>query len=146
MSVLITDQERALYQWQRDVTGFGDLGQEQLKAASVLVSRCGGVGGALAHALAAAGVGRLFLAHAGNLRPEDLNRQLLMTHARIGQSRAHQAAYRLRRFNPFVQVIPIPQNATAANVDKLAKYADVVACCAPRFAERLALKIGRAHV
>jgi len=54
LSVPITEQERALYQWQRDVTDFGDAGQERLKAASVLVSRCGGVGGALAHALAAA--------------------------------------------------------------------------------------------
>src|SRR5438105_7558461 len=104
------DDERALYEWQRSVAGFGAAGQERLKAATVLVSRVGGVGGCVAHQLAAAGVGRLILAHAGNLRPDDLNRQLLMSHAEIGQSRALQAARRLRAFNPFVAVEPVTEN------------------------------------
>ena len=84
----LSDEERAIYEWQLWVEGFGEAGQLRLKNATVLVSRIGGVGGTLALHLAAAGIGRLILAHAGNLRPDDLNRQLLMSHAGVGQSRA----------------------------------------------------------
>src|SRR5207237_272693 len=62
----LTDEERAIYEWQLWVPGFGEAGQELLKGATVLITRVGGVGGAVAYQLAAAGVGRLRLAHAGN--------------------------------------------------------------------------------
>src|SRR4051794_27515457 len=75
----LTDAERARYEWQLWVPDFGERGQEKLKAASVLVSRVGGVGGAVAQQLAVAGVGRLLLAHWGDLRANDLNRQILMS-------------------------------------------------------------------
>src|SRR5436309_11746946 len=91
----LTDDDRAIYAWQLEVNGFGEEGQRRLKNASVLVSRVGGVGGTVACELAAAGVGRLILAHAGNVRPDDLNRQLLMTHDWIGQPRLDLAARRL---------------------------------------------------
>jgi molybdopterin/thiamine biosynthesis adenylyltransferase len=135
----LTDEERAIYQWQLWVAGFGESGQLRLKNASVLVSRCGGVGGTLAFQLAAAGVGRIILAHAGNLRPDDLNRQLLMSHAGLGQSRVEQAARRLREFNPHVKVVPIGENVNEANVTRLVEQADLIACCAPLFGERLLL-------
>jgi molybdopterin/thiamine biosynthesis adenylyltransferase len=133
------DDERILYDWQQSVEGFGAAGQERLKASTVLVSRCGGVGGVVAYQLAAAGVGRLILAHAGTLRADDLNRQLLMNHAGIGQSRTEQAASRLRAFNPFVEVVPIAENVTETNVERLVSQADAVAACAPLFSERLLL-------
>src|SRR3954468_4335113 len=92
----LTDDDRARYAWQLTVRGLGEEGQRRLKGASVLVSRCGGVGGTVALQLAAAGIGKLVLAHAGNLRVDDLNRQLLMSHAGLGQPRIEQAARRLR--------------------------------------------------
>ncbi|HVK07455.1 MAG TPA: ThiF family adenylyltransferase, partial [Gemmataceae bacterium] len=73
--------ERAIYEWQTWVPDFGEAGQRKLKAATVLVSRVGGLGGPVAYELAAAGVGSLVLAHAGDLKPSDLNRQLLMSAA-----------------------------------------------------------------
>jgi molybdopterin/thiamine biosynthesis adenylyltransferase len=135
----LTDEERVIYQWQLWVDGFGESGQLRLKNASVLVSRCGGVGGTLAFQLAAAGVGRIILAHAGNLRPDDLNRQLLMSHAGLGQSRVEQAARRLREFNPHVEIVPIWENVSEANVTRLVEQADLIASCAPLFSERLLL-------
>jgi molybdopterin-synthase adenylyltransferase len=135
----LTAEERAIYEWQLGVTGFGDAGQLRLKNATVLVSRIGGVGGTVALLLAAAGVGRLILAHAGELRPDDLNRQLLMSHAGLGRSRVEQAANRLRAFNPHVDIVPINENTTEANVNRLVNSADLIASCAPRFQERLLL-------
>jgi molybdopterin/thiamine biosynthesis adenylyltransferase len=135
----LSDEERALYEWQYDVTGFGEESQQRLKNASVLVSRIGGVGGLVAHQLAAAGVGKLVLAHAGNLRLDDLNRQLLMSHAGVGRPRVEQAAELLRRFNPHVELECVAENVSGDNAERLVSGVDVVASCAPRFAERLAM-------
>jgi molybdopterin/thiamine biosynthesis adenylyltransferase len=133
----ISGAERALYEWQESVPDFGPRGQERLKASAVLVSRVGGVGGAAALQLVAAGVGRVVLAHAGVLRPSDLNRQVLMAHAGLGQSRVEQAARRLRDFNPYVVVNAIGENVSEANVAHLVGGVDLVVSCAPTFAERL---------
>ncbi len=132
----LTDFERQVYEWQLWVAGFGEAGQQQLKAATVLVSRCGGVGGAVALELAAAGVGRIILAHAGNLKPSDLNRQILMTQDWLGRTRVECAAERLRALNPRLDVVAIPENISEVNAARLVGQADVVADCAPLFEER----------
>jgi molybdopterin/thiamine biosynthesis adenylyltransferase len=132
----LTNAERAQYEWQLGVAGFGEKGQELLKGTSVLISRCGGVGGMAAYELAAAGVGRLLLAHSGKLRTDDLNRQLLMTHDWIGKPRMELAPRRLRELNPFVEV-ETSENVSDTNVTDLVRRVDLVVSCAPLFRERL---------
>src|SRR5438046_2304052 len=51
----LTAEERATYEWQMWVPGLGEEGQRKLKAASVLITRVGGLGGLVAYELAAAG-------------------------------------------------------------------------------------------
>jgi len=135
----LTEADRARYQWQMWTDGVGEEGQRRLKGASVLISRCGGVGGSVALELAAAGVGRLVIAHAGNIKPSDLNRQLLMTEAAIGTSRAKSIETRLREFNPRIAVQVVAENVSPANADELVSGVDYVASCAPLFEERFAM-------
>lgn len=135
----LTDEERATYEWQMWLPGFGETAQRKLKAASVFISRVGGVGGQVAYQLAAAGVGRLVLAMAGIVRPPDLNRQLLQTHDRVGQPRLPTIARRLRELNPRLEVTCIEENASDENAERLIESADVVVDAAPMFQERLAL-------
>jgi molybdopterin/thiamine biosynthesis adenylyltransferase len=135
----LTDEDRERYRWQLWTPGFGEAGQQKLKAASVLVSRCGGVGGAVAIQLAAAGVGRLVLAHAGVLRLNDLNRHLLMTTAWVGKPRLDLAPSRLRELNPGVEIEVVAENITEENVARLVGGVDLVVACAPLFRERLLL-------
>lgn len=139
MSVLpeLTDDERLRYQWQLWVRDFGEEGQRRLKAASVFVSRIGGVGGSVALQLAAAGVGRLVLAHAGILRLDDLNRQTLMTTDWIGKPRIESAQRRLRELNPLVRIETVGENVSEANAADLVRRCDLVVAAAPLFAERL---------
>jgi molybdopterin/thiamine biosynthesis adenylyltransferase len=132
----LSDEERDVYQWQLGVEGFGEAGQEQLKGASVLVSRVGGLGGVVAYQLAAAGVGRLVLAHAGNVRPNDLNRQILMTHDWLGRPRVESARRRLRELNPRLEVLAVDENISESNAARLVGEADLVVDCAPLFVER----------
>jgi molybdopterin/thiamine biosynthesis adenylyltransferase len=133
----LTDPERAVYEWQMWVADFGEAGQRKLKASSVLVSRIGGVGGTVAYFLAAAGIGKLVLAHAGDVRASDLNRQILMTHAGLGAPRIDSAARRLAELNPRLDVVTLGQNISEANVAGLVGQVDLVAGCAPLFSERL---------
>src|SRR5687767_888693 len=115
----LTDYDRERYEWQMWVDGIGEEGQRKLKGASVLISRVGGVGGNAAMHLAAAGVGKLVLAHAGNVRPTDPHRQLLATEASIGGVRMTAIVERLRAMNPSVELVGVEENVSAANVDRL---------------------------
>ena len=137
--VALTQEELATYEWQLDVPGFGEPGQERLKGATALVSRVGGLGSVVAYELAAAGVGRLLLAHGGEIKPSDLNRQLLMTHAALGTSRVGSAETRLKELNPRLAIEAVPENISQENAERLVGAADVVVDCAPLFEERLAM-------
>ncbi len=125
------------YTWQEEVPGFGKEGQEKLHESTALISRVGGLGGPLAFSLAAAGVGRIILAHGGELRPDDLNRQILMKHEGLGKARHEQAAETLQRFNPDLEIESLGENISEANASDLVGKADIVFSCAPLFEERL---------
>lgn len=135
----LTDEESAIYEWQMSVPGVGEEGQQRLKNTSVLISRVGGLGSVVALELAAAGVGRLILAHAGNLKPSDLNRQLLQTHDHIGQPRIDSIVRRLKDLNPRCEIVGIPENISPANADRWVAEADIIVDAAPLFEERLAM-------
>jgi molybdopterin/thiamine biosynthesis adenylyltransferase len=132
----LNDEERAVYEWQMWVPGFGEAGQEKLKGASVLVSRCGGLGSVVAYELAAAGIGKLVLAHAGNIKPSDLNRQLLMTHQGLGTSRVESAKRRLLELNPRLEIETVPENINEQNAERIVGQVDLIVDCAPLFQER----------
>ena len=135
----LTDHERSVYEWQMWVPDFGETGQEKLRNASVMVSRVGGVGSVVAYELAAAGVGRLVLAHAGNVKPSDLNRQLLMTHDWIAKPRIESIQRRLLELNPRLEIIAVGENVGEENAADLVAQADIIVDCAPLFPERFAM-------
>ena len=138
-STQLSDQERAIYEWQMWLPDLGEEGQEKLKNASVMVSRVGGVGSVVAYELAAAGVGKLVLAHAGNVKPSDLNRQLLMTHDWIGKPRVESIERRLLDLNPRLDLVTVPENVSDNNAESLVDQCDLIVDCAPLFTERFAM-------
>ncbi len=135
----LSDEEKATYQWQMWTPGFGEEGQRRLKNSTVLISRCGGLGSVVAYELAAAGVGRLIIAHAGNVKHSDLNRQLLMTHDWLGKPRIETIERRLKDLNPRLEVVPINANLDDALAEQWVPQADVCVGAAPMFEERFAM-------
>ena len=135
----LTPEEKATYEWQMWVPEFGEAGQEKLKDASVMISRAGGVGGVVAYQLAAAGIGKLVIAHAGNVKHSDLNRQLLMTHDHLGKPRMDSIVRRLKDLNPRLEVVGAAENVNDENVVGLVEQADIIVDCAPLFPERFAM-------
>lgn len=135
----LNELDKAIYEWQMWVPDFGEIGQEKLKNSSVLISRVGGVGSVVAYELAAAGVGKLVLAHGGNIKHSDLNRQLVMTYDCLGKPRIESAERRLKELNPQMEIETLSENVSRTNVKSLVDRADLIVDCAPLFSERFAM-------
>lgn len=131
--------DRKKYARQLSIRGFGEAGQLALKNAAVLVARGGGVGGTVALYLAAAGIGRMTVMHGGNLTWSNLNRQILMTEANVGQPRADQIRSSILRLNPAVDLTVLAEDPNDRNLDELVARVDVVCDCVPTWEERYAL-------
>ena len=127
------------YARQLSLPGFGVADQRRLAESTVLVAGVGGLGGATATYLAAAGVGRLVLFHPGRLERADLNRQTLMTPSWLGRLRVHCAEATLRRHYPDVEVVGVPEPITAEQTSPFLMQADVVVDARHNFPERLLL-------
>jgi molybdopterin/thiamine biosynthesis adenylyltransferase len=113
--------------------------QLALAGSSVLVAGVGGVGGATATYLAAAGVGRLVLVHPGVLEEPDLNRQTLMRPDHVGRSRVECAAETLRQHHADVQVVAHDCGIDDDRLPALVAAADLVIDARHNFPERFAL-------
>lgn len=127
------------YDRQLSLPGFGVSAQRRLAESTVLIAGVGGLGGATATYLAAAGVGRLVLFHPGILEQPDLNRQTLMTPSWLGQPRVDCAADTLRRHHPSVEVVAVNEPITADRTSPFLAAADVVVDARHNFPERLLL-------
>ena len=116
--------------------------QAKLKSSTVLVTRVGGMGGPAAQMLAMAGVGKIIIAHGGEMISPDLNRQVLGSEAVLGQPRAEHFAEYLRTMNRFIEVEAMAHEPDDDEADELARRCDLIVSCPPTFEERL--RLGRA--
>ncbi|MCS7030646.1 MAG: HesA/MoeB/ThiF family protein [Gloeomargarita sp. SKYG116] len=137
--VELSAQERERYRRQMQLPHFGETGQLALKRTRVLVTGVGGLGGTVALYLAAAGIGQLILVRGGDLRWDDLNRQVLMTEDWIGRPRVWKAKDTLHAFNPEVAIEAVPDSLTDANRRELVARCDLAVDCAHNFEERALL-------
>lgn len=125
--------------YSRQLRLIGEDGQRKLKHSTVLVAGIGGLGGTAALYLAAAGIGKLILAHEGFIKPPDLNRQILMDTARIGEERIPCAVESLKRINPELEIDAYPERITVERALGWAMEADIVIDARYDFPERYAL-------
>lgn len=104
-----------LNQFSRTELLIGSQAVQKLHAAHVAVFGIGGVGGYVVEALARSGVGRFTLVDNDTVALTNLNRQIIATHATIGQPKVTVMAERLRSINPQIEVHPrqcffLPEN------------------------------------
>jgi molybdopterin/thiamine biosynthesis adenylyltransferase len=132
-----TDRER--YRRQLMLHGFTADHQQRLGKSTALVAGIGGLGGTAALYLAAAGIGRLILAHAGNLTLSNMNRQILMKHKGIGKSRVVQAKKAIQELNPDVKIEVFDERITNTSVQALLRTAQLALSARPNFLERRTL-------
>lgn len=135
----LSPEELTRYARQIGPGVFTAEGQLRLKNSTAVVSRVGGMGGPAALALVMAGVGRVIIAHGGNLISPDLNRQVLGCEAGLDKPRASHFAGYLRSMNRFVTVEAIDHQPDDDEARELAGRADVILSCPPGFEERMRL-------
>jgi molybdopterin/thiamine biosynthesis adenylyltransferase len=136
-AVALTENERARY--IRHLSLVTEKGQEKLRNSTALITRCGGVGGAAALYLAAAGIGRLIIIHEGNTTWSNLNRMILQTYDWVGKPRIVKIRESIHRLNPDVEIVAIAEPFTEELGDELAPQSDVLLSCTPVWQERIAL-------
>ncbi len=87
-------------QFQRTRRLIGDDAMAKLAAARVLVFGVGGVGGYVCEALARAGVGRIDIVDKDVVDITNINRQIIATHATVGQPKVEVCRDRMLSINP----------------------------------------------
>lgn len=132
----LTDAEALRYNRQIVLRGFDFDGQEQLKAARVLIVGLGGLGCAAAQYLAAAGVGRLTLLDFDRVSLSNLQRQVLHRDDRIGMPKVESARLTLQDINPHVAIEAISAQLEDEALTALARRHDLVLDCTDNVAIR----------
>lgn len=80
----------------------GEVGQQKLKNAKVLVIGAGGLGCPILQYLTAAGIGKLGIIDHDTVDISNLQRQVLFNHDDIGKSKAIVAGQKLQLLNPYL--------------------------------------------
>lgn len=97
----------------------------KVKQATVGIAGLGGLGSAVAEALARIGVGRLVLADFDVIEPSNLNRQQYFID-QLGQTKAEALTANLKRINPYVKVEAHCVRVTPDNITELFGKVDVM--------------------
>lgn len=135
----MTTCEDERYKRQMLHDGFTPEHQKRLRNSTVLLAGIGGIGGAIAYALAGAGVGRLILVHYGRLTQSNLNRQTLMREQSVGRSRVVEAKERLEEFSSFIAVEVHDIDITKEGMEPLIEGVDLIIDARHNFRERRVL-------
>ena len=139
-------QEFSRYARHIQLGDIGVDGQRKLKSAQVLIVGCGGLGAPVSLYLAAAGVGQLTLVDGDHVELSNLQRQVILTEADIGLSKAICAQTRLKALNSHIKVNTASERLTVDNAERLIQAADLVIDCTDNFATRYLINdVCKAH-
>lgn len=135
----MTDDQLLRYSRHILLDEIGIEGQTRLLNARVLVIGAGGLGSPAALYLASAGVGHITLADGDTVDLTNLQRQILHTQERVGQSKALSGKTALAAINPDVHVEPLVERLAGERLEALIAEADVVLDCCDNFSTRHAV-------
>lgn len=136
----------AAERYTRQLGMLGEDGQRKMQEATVFVAGIGGLGGTAALYLAAAGIGKLILAHEGIIALPDLNRQILMEHDKVGEGRISSAIESIHRLNPHVEIEAYPAKIEYEPAKRWIQPADIVIDARYDFPERYELNRACSHM
>ena len=132
----LSSKETERYQRQMIISGWGEEGQEKLRASTVFIAGAGGLGSPVSIYLAAAGVGTIRICDFGEPELSNLNRQILHAEADIGINKAVSARDALMETNPHVKVEPLQEKITDESVKALVGKSDIILDCLDNFEAR----------
>jgi len=132
----LSQEEKDYYRRQLILPGFGELAQQKLKSAIVLIVGAGGLGCPVVQYLSAAGVGKIVIADGDKVAMHNLHRQVLYSPEDIGKNKALAAVEKLQKQYPHVQLIAFPNMLSNDNINSLINDATAVCDCSDNFSTR----------
>lgn len=135
----LTDNQLLRYSRQIMLGELDIAGQEALLNSQVLIVGAGGLGAPVALYLAAAGVGKLIIADDDSVDLSNLQRQIIHTSGRIGQSKVESARAQLAEVNPDVQVRALNERLSPERLAELLPEVQAVVDCSDNFTTRFAI-------
>ncbi|MGI5831571.1 MAG: tRNA threonylcarbamoyladenosine dehydratase [Thermoguttaceae bacterium] len=100
----------------------GEKAVERLHRSFVMIAGIGAVGGYALEALARAGVGRFFLVDCDRITRSNIGRQLLATHATVGERKTEAARRRVLDIWPAAQVDVADRLINAESIPELLRF------------------------
>ena len=135
----MNDQQLLRYSRHILLDEIGIEGQEKINAAHALIIGAGGLGSPVSFYLASAGVGRITLVDNDTIDLTNLQRQILHTTDRVGQSKADSGKLTMAQINPDVNVVALQERIEGERLNELVRSASVVLDCTDNFATRHAI-------
>ena len=115
-----------LFKRQLTLKEIGEVGQQKLQDASVLVVGCGGLGSPIAVYLAASGIGKIHLVDFDTVAISNLHRQVFYTLEDVDKPKAEVLTTFIKKRAPFTEVRFTNKAITKKNVIDLIESVDVV--------------------
>ncbi len=132
----LSQQQRERYSRQILLSDFQEEAQLKLLASKVLVVGAGGLGCPVLQYLTGAGIGHIGIVDADVVSLSNLQRQILYTHAEIGQSKAKLASEKMQALNADVEFQVYPYFLNEENAFDIIKKYDVVVGATDNFSSR----------
>jgi sulfur-carrier protein adenylyltransferase/sulfurtransferase len=122
----LTQEQMSRYSRHLIIPEIGEKGQRALLDAKVLMLGAGGLGSPAALYLAAAGVGKLGIIDSDVVDRSNLQRQVVHTDARVGESKVESAKQTIQALNPDVDVEMFDTRLTSDNVLEIFEGYDLI--------------------
>ncbi len=132
----VSDGDFVRYQRQISLPAFGEVGQERLSTASVLVVGCGGLGSSAITLLAGAGVGKLVIADNDCVDISNLHRQTHYNSSNVGCSKVLATKSYIEALNDSSKVRAINTALTGEQLELECLLADMVLDCSDNLKTR----------
>ncbi|MCP4333473.1 MAG: HesA/MoeB/ThiF family protein, partial [Gammaproteobacteria bacterium] len=114
----------------------GEQGQQAILDASVLIVGVGGLGSPAAMYLAAAGVGKLILSDYDIVETSNLQRQIIHSHASVGENKVDSGKQTLVALNPDCKVDVIGYQLEGDELRQVIDSVDIVLDCSDNYPTR----------
>lgn len=142
----LSGEQRGRYSRHTMLPGVGEPGQMALLDSKVLIVGAGGLGSPAALYLAAAGVGTIGIVDHDVVELSNLQRQIVHTVERLGQSKVESARESLAALNPDVKVVAYDERLSSENALRIMAGYDVIVDGGDNFPTRYLVNDASLHL
>lgn len=121
--------KQQLFKRQTTLAEFGEIGQDKLLKAKVIVIGCGGLGNSAAVYLASSGVGKLHLVDFDSVAISNLHRQVFFKISDVGKSKSEILSNYIQQITPFLKVTNSNEAISKSNILETINEYDIVLDC-----------------